>query len=332
VNRLEVERAVVETVRRGVLLGSEREYSLEQPLGDQGLGLDSLALVGVVTQLEKTFSVVFPESFWSERPQLTLGRLADTLLAAGAESAESLRPPPRSSAQEPPRACAGRWARLAWITREQGLASALRWATSRLVDNVVRLVYERETFFLLAFDLDAEPLPRYMPSLELELRAVTPAEAPALDALWKTEPNMRAHPSFSERLPGDYIRLAAWHQGQLVGIDLLSAMGVDSSVTGLKVRVNSGGCWGQALHERRSFEGMGVGLSLLAFSLAEARRRGYRRQLTYVSAGNLRMLSAAVHLLGFQKIGRIETTWILRRPFSRWQVGERSGWGGTLAL
>jgi hypothetical protein len=51
-----------------------------------------------------------------------------------------------------------------------------------------------------------------------------------------------------------------------------------------------------------------------------------------VSAGNLRMLSAAVHLLGFRKIGRIETTWILRRPFSRWQVGERSGWGGTLAL
>jgi acyl carrier protein len=230
VNRLEVERAVVETVRRGVLLGSEREYSLEQPLGDQGLGLDSLALVGVVTQLEKTFSVVFPESFWSERPQLTLGRLADTLLAAGAESAASL-PPPRSCVRGPPRPQTGRWARAGRIIQEQGLASGLRWGASRVADKVARLHYERETFLLLAFDLDVELLPRYTPSLELELRELTPAEAPALDDLWKTEPGMRAHRSFRERLPGEYIRLAAWHRDQLVGIDLLSAMGVDSSVT-----------------------------------------------------------------------------------------------------
>ena len=71
---------------------------------------------------------------------------------------------------------------------------------------------------------------------------------------------------------------------------------------------------------------------LCDYSLGEAKRRGYRRQVCWVDAGNKRMLSAAIQLYGFRIIGEIRTTNVLKRPFSTWTVGRRGGRGGTAAL
>ena len=75
----EVRQAVLEILRGLVLIGSAREIGMENPLGEQGLGLDSLALVEFVTALEKRFGVEIPDSIWTDRGELSPENFVDLI-------------------------------------------------------------------------------------------------------------------------------------------------------------------------------------------------------------------------------------------------------------
>jgi GNAT superfamily N-acetyltransferase len=100
----------------------------------------------------------------------------------------------------------------------------------------------------------------------------------------------------------------------------------------LKLSWPSDTCYAGELYEHPQHQGQGVGLALLAFSLAETKRRGYRRQVSWVTAHNTKMLSGSLQLMGFTKIGRIDIRRVFRRPFSTWDIGGRAGRGGTVIL
>jgi len=314
-----------------VLLGSDRPVSLTEPVADLGLGLDSLGLVEFVVALEKTFHVQFPDTVWTHREQLTVQSLVDFILASNAVASPVVQAPPLLLLETGP-ADVSKWAKLVLAVRERGVWRGLLWAASRFFARVLRLVYERQTYFIVEFDLSRQPLREYAAPEGVVLRELTAADAGALQDFWNKEPDKSEMGSFRERPDGDYIRLGAWSGGELVGIDWLSGAGHDAHKIRLRIRTRPGSCWGQGLYEGKMYQGKGVGLALLARSLTEAQRRGYERQVTYVAATNARMLSATIHLLGFKKIGHIQTTWILRRPYSSWQVGEESGRGGTVVV
>jgi hypothetical protein len=117
-----------------------------------------------------------------------------------------------------------------------------------------------------------------------------------------------------------------------VGIDWIAQREHLDSETGLRFVLSEGTCCGVDLFEKHTDEGKGVGLSLLYASLAESKRTGFTRQVTVVSKKNSAMMGASVHLLGFQTIGSIQTTRILRRPFSLLEIDGKSRPGWTVTL
>ena len=99
VNREEAARHVVDTLRRRVWLGGRaaRDVSLNQPLGSDGLGLDSLGVVEFLVGLEGSLDVRFPDEFWSRGPR-TVGDVVDFIAAAGVQTvAEPPAPAPHSA-------------------------------------------------------------------------------------------------------------------------------------------------------------------------------------------------------------------------------------------
>ena len=75
-------KAVVECVQRIAFAGSDRPVPLDVPFDENGLGLDSLALVEVFTDLERQFGVEIFESPWFESGKLSVRSLGDYLAAA----------------------------------------------------------------------------------------------------------------------------------------------------------------------------------------------------------------------------------------------------------
>ena len=72
-----VEQAIARIIRDELLLGSEREIPLDQPLGELGVGLDSLALVNLLTAVEAAFQVELSDDIWTERGPLSVNDLAE---------------------------------------------------------------------------------------------------------------------------------------------------------------------------------------------------------------------------------------------------------------
>ncbi len=71
-DKTEIEDLVLETLRRPALSGSCRTVGSDGPLGELGLGLDSLALSEFATAIEKRFQVQQPDEMWVDRGQLSL--------------------------------------------------------------------------------------------------------------------------------------------------------------------------------------------------------------------------------------------------------------------
>jgi len=134
------------------------------------------------------------------------------------------------------------------------------------------------------------------------------------------------------RIESGSVCLAAWRQEQMVGVDWLFVQGYRRPYSRLTFSWPPDTCYGGELWEYAEFHGKGVGMSLLAASLATAREAGYLRQETVVKAHNTNMLSAAVHLYDFEKTGAISVHRLLRRPFSIWHKGGKSGHSRTLAM
>jgi len=71
-------RAVLD---RTVLAGSDREVPFDAPLGEEGIGLDSLALVQFLTAVEHELGTEFPFDVWSDAARLSLDDCAAALAA-----------------------------------------------------------------------------------------------------------------------------------------------------------------------------------------------------------------------------------------------------------
>lgn len=325
-SREDVEQRVVEILRRRALLGSKRGVSAKQALGD--LGLDSLGLVGFVSALEGEFAIAFPDDLWTAREQLTLDHFIDFVHSA-AIAAKTHASSPRAGRREWTGSASSAGAEVAG---RRSLGRRLIPALARKARRVARLVYERDHFIILCRDLNAEPPQLPASTLELTFREASSRDLPRLDELWPAGDGSRLARLSRQRFVSGVICLTAWNHDQVVGVDWVSPHGDDESATGLRLRMSAGTCYGMDLREHERYRGRRVGLALLGFSLEESKRRGFTRQVTYVSADNVPMLSAAVQLLGFRKVGQIRTLRLLRRPRSRWTYGGRSGRDRTLVL
>ena len=314
-SKVNVEREVVRILRQIALSGSDREISLDDPLGELGLGLDSLALVEFAVALEKRFEIDLPDNIWSERGQLTLQHFVDSIM----ESVVLV--PPITQDYNPALRKASvpvitRFEKVSTAIRERGLLRGIVWVAFRFISLVVLFFYERKRFFILAFNLLEHRLPSYSPSLNLILRKASAEDTAALDGLWAGSHEKKKLSIFQKRLESGYTCLTARYYDKIIGIDWLSEIGDDDPITGLKFRMHPGSCYGLDLHEHKMYQGKGVGLALLAFSLAEAKKRGYHTQIAFVDVRNVKMLSTALHLFNFKKIGYIHTTRIFGKPFS----------------
>ena len=328
--RDEATRYVVATLRTSVWLGGGgREATLDQPLGAEGLGLDSLGTVEFLTALEGSLEIRFPDEFWSRGPR-TLGDIVDFVAAARARAPDVSRTPAAPSPR-PPAAHGHGPDLVAEALREQGWWRGLRWTAERFVEHYGRFLYARQHQVILQRNFAGAPLPAVPAAVPLEFRTATPDDAAALSGFWPRHSDYWLR-LLRERFANGSHCFVALHEGKIVGIDWVSGKRADTAMIGLRVEMLPGSCVGENLFEHQDHRRRGIGLALLAFSLQESRRLGYARQVTLVSAWNQRMLVTAVQLLGFQPIGEIVTTWRLAQPRTSWRVGDRTGVGGTLVL
>jgi acyl carrier protein/GNAT superfamily N-acetyltransferase len=336
VTRGEAVGYVVDTLRRRVWLGGgdERNVSLDQPLGSDGLGLDSLGTVEFLAALEGSLNIRFPDEFWS-RGARTLGDIVDFVADAARARTVAEHPPP---APHSPTPVAARSAGVALATeaiRKQGFLRGFRWTAARLAERYGRSIYARQHQLLLQRDFTGTPLPAPVaPPIPLEFRAATLSDQTALEGFWPPPRRDYWLRLFCDRIASGSHCFVALHAGVIVGIDWVSGKSADTALIGLTVQMRAGSCVGENLLEHRGHRGRGIGLALLVYSLDQARRLGYERQVTLVSAWNQRMLVTAIQLLGFRQIGEIATTWRLGKPRSAWHLdgtGE-SGVGGTLVI
>lgn len=312
-SRADLEREVLAVFRETALAGSAREVALDAPLGEAGLGLDSLALVSFVTALEKRFAVRFSDELWTDRGQVSLRSLAASIERERGALSAALSAPAAAVGSQP--------------------AAPPRFA-ERVARRLARQAYARRRYLLLARDLAAGPLPEpgAFATPPLTFRRVSAEELASLPATW---------PQFRRRFPIDDWRaelaagatcLAALRDGEIVALDWLSGTGEERSSMGLPIRVRPGTSYGFRLLERPDVAGQGVGLSLLAHSLGESRRGGFARQVTYVDERNQPMILAARLMLGFQPAGEVEAVRLFGLSRARWRVDGREGTGGTLLL
>jgi len=333
VTRDEAAEYVVATLRRTVWLGAtERTASLEQPLGADGLGLDSLGVVEFLSELESSLHIHFPDEFWSRGPR-TLGDIVEFV----AERRGT--PAPVATAESAPAAVARPATdEVRAAIHEQGFWRGLGWVVQRIQERYGRVLYARQRQLLLERDLTAESIRVAAAALPLEFRAARPADVPALaaSAFWSRSRTDYWLRLFQERYAAGSHCFVALHQGQIVGIDWVSGKNADTALIGLQFAMRPGTCVGENLMEHRAYRHQGIGMALLTYSLEQSRVMGYARQVTLVSAWNHRMLVTAVQLLGFQVTGELVTTWRLGRPRTAWRVdgpnGGVNGEGGTLTV
>jgi len=67
---------LAELLRTTVIGDSDREIEANVPLGAEGVGLDSLAMVQFLTTVESEFGLEIPNDVWSSAAELSLDQLA----------------------------------------------------------------------------------------------------------------------------------------------------------------------------------------------------------------------------------------------------------------
>lgn len=328
-NPSEIAEEIISTLR-DVLEGSDREISISCPLGELGLGLDSLSMVTFVTALENKYDVQFPDDIWINRGRLTIQDFVDLLSDSGIGKKVSL-PTEQKVVFERSQT---KLEKVVKAINELGWSRGLIWSAWQFVSSIRRATYRHSKKYILAFDLKNENIPDYHADLNIDLRV---AGIDDLDTLSKIEvvqqdKTMNAG-LYGSRLESGFLCLVAYHDGRIVGVDWISDRGNEEYDTiGLSFEMKERSCYALELYEDKAFVGKGIGMALLSFSLQVCKEKGYERQITWVNANNVKMLSSSIQLFGFKKIGEIEVRRIFNRPYSKWTIENEQGKGKVIRI
>lgn len=307
---------ILRLVREELLFGSERPIPVDEPLGELGVGLDSLALVKLLTAVEGSFGVEVPDDVWTARGPLTVADLAEIVAAAPASDT--------AVAAEEPTLVRGRMERAESALAGGGPVRRAAWAGLRLAAPVKQFAFGHSRTFVLERDLDG-PGAAQPPPAGIVMRPYAPDDD--LSDLWPSFEQAHGRRFLARQLGEGAIALVAAEGRRVVALDLLSATGED------EVRVEEpGACFGYWLTEAPGARGRGIGLALVAYSLGAARERGFRTQLTWVAEDNAAMLAAATQLLGFRSIGTASRLRVLGLTRWSWDLRGRRGSGSKLVL
>lgn len=313
VSRSEVEREVLEVLRAFVVDGETARIDPERPLSE--LGLDSMALLKLLAELEKRFAATFDDDVWGTKSQLTARALVRWLERAGEKAAQKDRASKKVAALPP----------LAPVSNEARrlLGRALHAAMWRAD---ARNLFRAQRSILLSRDLS-----RVLPARR-EVAGLRFEETAASTFVHEAPPWAGTRENLARWAKDGFMLVTAWLGDELAATDWLSPTGDDEASSGLSIRNAEGACFGLGLFENPRLKGRGIGLALAIHSLHFTKERGYRTQTTMVDSKNAPMLTASAHVLGFEKVGHVDTVAVLGRPVSRWTVRGVSGVGGELRL
>ncbi len=296
-------------MREKVLGGSDREIDAAAPLGEQGLGIDSLGLVEFMVAVEKLYRIEIPETFWYTKDRVSLRDVAQvvTKLANGTRADATTAGEVASS-----------------VRNEDHIKLGVR--VRRRLARIFRVIWRSEKFYILRYDL-TRPISPLSPPLPYTCRRGTIED---LKIRWKRGDSIaeaRRMRRYSLRLAEGQICLVAYDRDELVARDWLSATGDFEPTAPLRVRMLAGSCYGFDLNENPAYRGKSAGLALLRFSLEESRRLGFERQYTIVRDHNERMLLAARQLLGYELVGEARYRRFMRFAGVTWRVDGRASKG-----
>jgi acyl carrier protein len=314
------EQKIARIIRDELLLGSGREIPFDQPLGELGVGLDSLALVNLLTAVEASFGVELSDDIWIERGPLSVADLADLVRSAPRTAAR-----PTIDRDSP--VLQGRMERFEHAFRGRGAGGRAVWAAIRVAAPVKRFLFHRTRHLLLERRLDDVASMELAPPPGIDLRPMATEEKPDLSDLWAGPNARRMRRVFEHAVDNGAIALVACEGSRVVALDLVSARGGEDVEI-----VSPGVCFGFLLIEARAARGRGIGLALAAYSFVLARELGFRAQLTHVWEGNTAMLAAATQLLGFRIIGSGRRVCVAGMTRWTWQVDGARGRGRRLVL
>jgi acyl carrier protein len=319
VTREATQEQILRLVRDELLFGTERPIPHDAPLGELGVGLDSLALVRLLTAVEADFGVDIPDDVWTDRGPLSISDLAEIVTEAPKQEAVVVAAEPTL--------VRGRMERAESALAEGGVAHRAAWAGVRLLGPVKQFAFGYSRNFVLERRLDDLAGMQVEPPPGIALRAYAPEDEGSLAGLW---------PGFADRHGRTFLRrslqegataLIAAEGSRIVALGLLSVTGEEEVDV-----ARSDACYGYWLTEAPAARGRGIGLALVAYSLRVAREHGFRAQLTWVAEDNTAMLAAATQLLGFRSIGTASRLRVLGLTRWSWQVGGRRGRGKRLVL
>lgn len=324
----QIEAGVLRVLRQVVPAAALRELPFDQPLVSLGLTIDSLAMVQLITGLEKTFKVEFPEEIWTTQGQL---RLADLVELIQRQQPETIKGPSVTAPLGAPVPTGSKVQQIRSAWQEDGFGGVGDVVYEALAQRFIHRVFRRDLRYILQLDLDTAPR-NVTASVHVRCRRAVPEDRPRLAGLWR--PNEQAHKEhlFGERQARNLIAVVAEHDGHILALDWLAPDGDLEPRTGLTIKTKPGTIYGFDLWEKDEFAGRGIGLALLDFSISLSRELGFQRQITIVHQHNPKMMTAATQMLGFRVVGSIRTTTLVGRPRSVSEIDGTRSTEKTLTL
>ena len=322
--RADVERQVVHLVRDGLLGGSDRPIRLDVPLGQTGVGLDSLGILQFVIAVETTFGIAVPDDFLTSHGSVTLAEIVD-LVIVSTPAPEPEKAPPSPDLKAPPPH--HRMERLHHRLEAYGHSGRLLWRAAWLARPAVKWVFASSRHVILERPLQGSELVSGEPPTGVTLQEGIPTGAD-LSGLWPDYLEAGSRRSVEQWLGDGAWALAAVEDERVVALDILSITGSEE----VELSAERRACWGHSLFEAPAVRGRGIGLALLAYSLTSASERGFRSQLAMVRDDNRPMLAACTQLLGFQTVGTASRRRVLGVTRWTWEVEGRPGRGRRLTL
>ena len=328
-NKTDIEKEIVSLLRDSSLAGSRREITLHAVLGEQGLGLDSLALTQFIVALENRFGIEFPETIWIERGQLKLQDLIDIIAEIPKPAVASvIQKHPQPAFDALPQGVTG----TASAVREKGYLSLSLRILSHIVNSFIYLFYREDSFYILSFDLVNQPIPNYEAPESIVIVEASPDDISTVQQVWHPSQRNRKTRSFKDRLALGHTCYVARTNGTVAAIDWMASTEIFEPTTAIKVKFSHGSCYGFDLIEHPDYRGRAIGLAMLTYCLRRNKEDGFKTHYTIVHSDNEKMLLASIQLIGFKQIGQIITKRFFKRPYPGWKINNQSGAGRELTL